>query len=86
MRNLYNNIIVDSGGEEKYDYEVLKEFIRNKDKKHFVSFENVFSPISEKIVIMYRTLTSSERRVINRDEYEARLLSKQREDKLNQIL
>lgn len=67
-----------------FDYEIIKSFIPEKERKHFLVFENVYISGS-KILAPYRAPFSSEL-VIDKTEYESRLKQKQREEKLNQLV
>lgn len=72
---------------EKFDNSVLKEIIGVKDGDFFI-IDNAFSSFSDpskNIIVIYRT-PLEERIVIDRVKYNAVVLSKQRNNKLNQIL
>ena len=70
----------------KYDYDILFEFIPEKDKKYFQVWDNVFLNVSrDSIVAVYRT-PFDERVFIPLSEYEARVKQKERDSKLNKIL
>jgi hypothetical protein len=70
------------------DYEIIKSFIPEEKRKHFLVFEYVH--ISEtqngsKIVAPYRA-PFEEDLSIDLSDYEIRLKQKQREEKLNQLV
>jgi hypothetical protein len=71
-----------------FDYDIIKSFIPEEERKHFLVFENVYTSGS-KILAPYRTTwrsTFSEKLSIDISEYESRLKQKQREVKLNQLV
>lgn len=67
-----------------FDYEIIKSFIPEEERKHFLVFESVRLNGS-KIWAPYRA-PFRENLSIDLSEYEIRLKQKQREEKLNQIL
>ena len=67
-----------------FDYEIIKSFIPEEERKHFLVFENVYISGS-KILAPYRA-PFSEKLSIDISEYESRLKQKQREEKLNQLV
>ena len=73
----------------KFDYDILFEFIPEKDKKSFMVWDNAFcNPNGRgvaRIVAVYRA-PFEERVFIPLDEYELRLKQKERDNKLNKIL
>jgi hypothetical protein len=72
-----------------FDYEIIKSFIPEENKKSFLVFESVrligSLQSGYKIWAPYRA-PFSENLSIDLSDYETRLKQKQREDKLNQIL
>lgn len=68
----------------KLDYDILFEFLSDKDKKIFLVWDNAFIS-GEKIVAIYRA-PFEERVFILLSDYEASLKQKERENKLNTIL
>jgi hypothetical protein len=72
--------------EFNFDYEIIKSFIPENDKKSFLVFENVyFSYDGTKIIAPYRA-PFSEKLSIDLIDYQNRLNQKLREEKLNIIL
>ena len=79
----------------KYDYDILFEFIPEKDKKSFMVWDNAYevpslntstlSTSSGVIVAVYRA-PFEEKIVVSLGQYNARLKQKEREIKLNKIL
>ena len=78
----------------KYDYDILFEFIPEKDKKSFMAWDNAYevpslntstSTSSGVIVAVYRA-PFEEKIVVPLGQYNARLKQREREIKLNSIL
>lgn len=80
----------------KYDYDILFDFIPEKDKKSFMVWDNAYevpslntSTLSTErggvIVAVYRA-PFEEKIVVPLGQYNARLKQKERENKLNTIL
>ena len=78
----------------KFDYDILFEFLPEKDKKSFMVWDNAFCNPNgldakyagvARIVAIYRA-PFEERVLIPLPEYELRLKQKEREIKLNKIL
>ena len=79
----------------KYDYDILFEFIPEKDKKSFMVWDNAYevpslntstlNTSSGVIVAVYRA-PFEEKIIVPLGQYNARLKQKERENKLNTIL
>ena len=74
----------------KYDYEILFDFIPEKDKKSFMVWDNAyevpsFNTSSGLIVAVYRA-PFEEKIVVPLNQYNVRLKQKEREIILNKIL
>jgi len=73
----------------KFDYEIIKSFIPEEKRKHFLVFENVYI-FGSKIWAPYSSSGKSRSPFselsIDISEYESRLKQKQREEKLNQLV
>ena len=78
----------------KFDHDILFEFLPEKDKKSFMSWDNVFcnpngldtkAAGSARIIAVYRA-PFEERVFIPLSEYEVRLKQKVRDNKLDLIL
>lgn len=69
----------------KFDYDILFEFLPEEDKKRFLVWDNAHYSIDGNIVAIYRA--PFENRVfIQINEYNSKLKSKQRENKINKLI
>jgi hypothetical protein len=71
----------------KYDYELIKDFIIEKDptvKRKNIIFENVYLH-NEWIMAPYRELIWSNSFSVKLEDYELRLKEKLRDNKLNEL-
>jgi hypothetical protein len=72
----------------KFDYEIIKDFIIEKDptvKRKNIIFENVY--LSEELIMApYRELIWSNKFSVKLEDYELRLKEKLRVDKLNFVV
>lgn len=73
----------------KFDYDILFEFIPEKDKKNFLVWDNAFlsGTLTTRLVIVATYRSPFEERInIPFEDYQMRLKQKERENKLNKIL
>jgi hypothetical protein len=70
----------------EFDYDILFDFLSEKDKKSFMVWETAFIGYKGNSIVAYYRAPFDEKLVIPLDEYRKKLKEKQREEKINKIL
>lgn len=69
----------------RFDHDIIREFIPKEDQDRFLVWDNIFLSKSGNIIAIYRS-PFEETIHIPIDEYNSRLIQKNRDNKLNSIL